>query len=252
MRRSAARLIQDIPTLRPEARAHVDPVLYDELAHRHPLRTRQPARATYADAVDPLSTASIIRRSTGSAATCSSRRAARKTASSRPSAPPGSLFVAGVQWHPEFHWRRNDRLDPEPLMNALPASGAQPRRRRDELRRRHLVERAAAGPAGHERAAGLRRVARVRHARGPARRARALAADDHRLHGDRPDRRPERRRAPFTRGARRREGAGRHRARADPLPARRHAAPVDRAAQPRARRHEPGRRRRDLRGDPRR
>ncbi|MEO8124142.1 MAG: gamma-glutamyl-gamma-aminobutyrate hydrolase family protein, partial [Burkholderiales bacterium] len=31
----------------------------------------------------------------------------------------GSLYVAGVQWHPEFHWRRTDRLDPEPLMSAF-------------------------------------------------------------------------------------------------------------------------------------
>ena len=28
----------------------------------------------------------------------------------------GGGWVAGVQWHPEFHWRRNDRLDPEPML----------------------------------------------------------------------------------------------------------------------------------------
>ncbi len=28
----------------------------------------------------------------------------------------GGTWVAGVQWHPEFHWRRSDRLDPEPML----------------------------------------------------------------------------------------------------------------------------------------
>jgi putative glutamine amidotransferase len=28
----------------------------------------------------------------------------------------GQPYVVGVQWHPEFHWRHPDRLDPEPLM----------------------------------------------------------------------------------------------------------------------------------------
>ena len=30
----------------------------------------------------------------------------------------GDLFVAGVQWHPEFHLHTRELLDAEPLMNA--------------------------------------------------------------------------------------------------------------------------------------
>ena len=28
----------------------------------------------------------------------------------------GETWVAGVQWHPEFHWRKPDLLDPEPML----------------------------------------------------------------------------------------------------------------------------------------
>ena len=28
----------------------------------------------------------------------------------------GEPWVAGVQWHPELHWRKPDLLDPEPML----------------------------------------------------------------------------------------------------------------------------------------
>lgn len=112
-------LIQDIATQRPEARTHVDPVLYDELAHRIRFEPGSRLGATYGDAEAPLVN-SIHHQAVdrlGSDLLVEARsdedgivEAIRAT---------GSLYVAGVQWHPEFHWRRNDRLDPEPLMNAF-------------------------------------------------------------------------------------------------------------------------------------
>lgn len=113
-------LLQDIHTLRPQSRAHVDPVLYDELSHRIRFEPGSRLGAVYADhegnllvnsihhqAVDRLGGDLVVE------ARCDEDgivEAIRAT---------GSLYVAGVQWHPEFHWRRNDRLDPEPLMNAF-------------------------------------------------------------------------------------------------------------------------------------
>ena len=110
-------LIQDIPTLREKARVHVDPVLYDELAHEvrfepgSRLETIYGGQATgtvnsiHHQAVDRLGSDLIVEARSEEDGIVEAIRA------------KGSLFVAGVQWHPEFHWRRQDRLDPEPLMN---------------------------------------------------------------------------------------------------------------------------------------
>lgn len=112
-------LIQDIPSLRPQARAHVDPVLYDELAHRIRFEPGSRLASTYADyenplvnsihhqAVDKLGADLVVEARSEEDGIVEAIRAT------------GSLYVAGVQWHPEFHWRRTDRLDPEPLMNGF-------------------------------------------------------------------------------------------------------------------------------------
>lgn len=113
-------LIQDIHTLRPQARAHVDPVLYDELSHRIRFEPGSRLELAYAEHEGDLLVNSIHHQAVdrlGSDLVVEARseedgivEAIRAT---------GSLYVAGVQWHPEFHWRRNDRLDPEPLMKAF-------------------------------------------------------------------------------------------------------------------------------------
>jgi putative glutamine amidotransferase len=112
-------LIQDIPTLRPDARAHVDPVLYDELAHHIRFEPGSRLASTYADHENPLVN-SIHHQAVdrlGSDLVVEARSAEDGIVEAIRAT--GSLFVAGVQWHPEFHWRRTDRLDPEPLMNAF-------------------------------------------------------------------------------------------------------------------------------------
>jgi putative glutamine amidotransferase len=110
-------LIQDIPTLRDKARAHVDPLLYDELAHDVRFEPGSRLGEIYAgqvtatvnsihhQAVDRLGSDLMVEARSEEDGIVEAIRA------------KGSLFVAGVQWHPEFHWRRDDRLDPEPLMN---------------------------------------------------------------------------------------------------------------------------------------
>ena len=112
-------LIQDIATQRPAARAHVDPVLYDDLAHRIRFEPGSRLASTYAGHDSPLVNSihhqAADRLGSGLAIEARSEEdgiveAIRAT---------GSLYVAGVQWHPEFHWRRTDRLDPEPLMNSF-------------------------------------------------------------------------------------------------------------------------------------
>ena len=112
-------LYQDIATQRPDARAHVDPVKYDELSHRIRFEPGTRLASTYADwehplvnsihhqAVDKLGADLVVEARSEEDGIVEAIRAT------------GSLYVAGVQWHPEFHWRRKDRLDPEPLMNAF-------------------------------------------------------------------------------------------------------------------------------------
>ena len=112
-------LLQDIPTQRAEARTHVDPILYDELAHPvrfqpgsrlaalYPDARRRRVNSIHHQAIDRLGSDLLVEARVRDDGIVESIRA------------QGPAFVAGVQWHPEFHWRRDDRLDPEPLMMAF-------------------------------------------------------------------------------------------------------------------------------------
>jgi len=112
-------LLQDIQTQRPDAGCHVDPDLYDELAHRVRVVPGTRMACVYPDAAELVVNSihhQAIDRLGGDlaveAVSCEDGivEAIRGT---------GSYYVAGVQWHPEFHWRRDDRLNPEPLMNGF-------------------------------------------------------------------------------------------------------------------------------------
>lgn len=112
-------LLQDVPTQRPEAACHVDADLYDQLGHGlrivpdswlsgiYPEASGVVVNSIHHQAIDRLGSDLVVQAYSAEDGIVEAIRAT------------GDLFVAGVQWHPEFHWRRNDRLDPEPLMNAF-------------------------------------------------------------------------------------------------------------------------------------
>jgi putative glutamine amidotransferase len=110
-------LLQDIVTQRPGTRPHVDRAAYDEWHHAITLVPGSRLAALYADApprplvnsihhqaVDRLGAGLVVEARDADDGTI---EAIRHT---------GASFVVGVQWHPEFHWRRSDRLDAEPLL----------------------------------------------------------------------------------------------------------------------------------------
>jgi putative glutamine amidotransferase len=110
-------LIQDIPTQRPELGCHVDAELYDQLGHGlrivpdtrlamlYPGAQEVMVNSIHHQGIDRLGSDLVVEAYSAADGLVEAIRAT------------GQLFVAGVQWHPEFHWRRDDRLDPEPLMN---------------------------------------------------------------------------------------------------------------------------------------
>lgn len=112
-------LVQDIATQRPQARAHVDAALYDQLQHGLQIQAGTRMSVIYPDAAD-VAVNSIhhqaIDRLGGDleAEAFSSEDGIVEAIRVR-----GPAFVVGVQWHPEFHWHRKDLLDPEPLLNAF-------------------------------------------------------------------------------------------------------------------------------------
>ncbi|ACB35484.1 peptidase C26 [Leptothrix cholodnii SP-6] len=111
-------LLQDINTQRPDTRRHVDGVLYDQL--QHGLRFEPGSRlekiydghasprvnSIHHQAVDRLGSDLVVE------ARCDEDGVVEAIRSR------GDLFVAGVQWHPEFHLHTRELLDAEPLMNA--------------------------------------------------------------------------------------------------------------------------------------
>lgn len=116
-------LCQDIVTLRPGARRHVDPELYDQLDHGlliepysalariygTSIAAGAPARVNsiHHQAVDRLGGDLVVEARCADDGCIEAIRAR------------GSTFVAGVQWHPEFHAHDNGLLAATPLMNAF-------------------------------------------------------------------------------------------------------------------------------------
>lgn len=112
-------LVQDIATQLPHAQRHVDPIAYDEHTHAVSIESGsrlaeiypglQTARVNsiHHQAVDRLGADLVVEaRSQGDGLVEAIR--AR-----------GSNFVAGVQWHPEFHAQVPGLLSGEPLMRTF-------------------------------------------------------------------------------------------------------------------------------------
>lgn len=110
-------LTQDLPSMRPDAGRHVDGELYDELHHRiaiepdtrlaqlYPGEPILVVNSIHHQAIDRLGgDLSVEARSTDDGVV----EAIRAKSTATP--------VFAVQWHPEFHRSRTDRLDPDPIM----------------------------------------------------------------------------------------------------------------------------------------
>ncbi len=117
-------LLQDISTQRPEARHHVDADLYDQNLHEIEIEpgsrlaeiyagfTRARVNSIHHQAIDRLGSDVMVEaRSTEDGVVEAIR-------------VRGSSFVAGVQWHPEFHAQNEKLLSGEPLMHAYLAEAA--------------------------------------------------------------------------------------------------------------------------------
>ncbi|HEY4080052.1 MAG TPA: gamma-glutamyl-gamma-aminobutyrate hydrolase family protein [Burkholderiaceae bacterium] len=123
-------LYQDIPTQRPEARAHVDGVKYDKLCHHVDFEPDSRIKQFYGglsggdvtsihhQAVDRLGSDLIVEARSSEDGIVEAIRAR------------GECFVAGVQWHPEFHSINPALLDPDPLLQGFLAAARKAQRER--------------------------------------------------------------------------------------------------------------------------
>lgn len=121
-------LYQDILSQRPESRAHVDAALYDQLHHGLSLEPGSRLAQIYAEAAGPARVNSIHHQAVdrlGSDLEVEARCAEDGLVEAIRAR--GGNFVAGVQWHPEFHAEGTGLLPAEPLMNAFLAAVAQRR-----------------------------------------------------------------------------------------------------------------------------
>lgn len=112
-------LLQDIRTLRPETHTHVDAELYDRLQHDivfepgsklaalYPDHPRARVNSIHHQAVDRLGGDMVVEARSAEDGVVEAIRAR------------GALFVAGVQWHPEFHHQDRALLDGDPLLDAF-------------------------------------------------------------------------------------------------------------------------------------
>jgi putative glutamine amidotransferase len=116
-------LVQDIPSQQHDARKHVDPVLYDQLHHAvrfTPQSRLRPLYAAHARHAEGGLVNSIHHQ-------CVDRLGADLQVEAVSSEDglveairgKGQSFMAGVQWHPEFHVGREDLLAGEPLLDAF-------------------------------------------------------------------------------------------------------------------------------------
>ncbi|MDP1690808.1 MAG: type 1 glutamine amidotransferase [Burkholderiaceae bacterium] len=120
-------LLQDIATLRADARRHVDAELYDQLQHE--VRFEPEARLTalypgldggrvnsiHHQAVDRLGSDLQVEARCADDGVVEAIRAR------------GAAFVAGLQWHPEFHADKPELLNGAPVLDAFLGASAQAR-----------------------------------------------------------------------------------------------------------------------------
>ncbi|MBK6854357.1 MAG: type 1 glutamine amidotransferase [Burkholderiales bacterium] len=115
-------LLQDINTLRSDAARHVDPLLYDEMRHDVTFEPGSRLAMLYGglaggsvssihhQAVDRLGADLQVEAHSSEDHIIEAIRAR------------GSNFVAGVQWHPEFHAQHAGLLSGEPLLDEFLAA----------------------------------------------------------------------------------------------------------------------------------
>lgn len=108
-------LIQDIPTLRPEAARHAEPSLYDahqhevilipytRLAELYPDQNHGRVISIHHQAIERLGNDLLVEAQSGDGIIEAIRWR-------------GSGYVAGCQWHPEFHHSGADLLDSSPIV----------------------------------------------------------------------------------------------------------------------------------------
>ena len=120
-------LLQDIATQRADARRHVDAELYDQLQHDVRFEPESRLAALYAgrdggrvnsihhQAIDRLGADLQVE------ARCSEDGVVEAIRAS------GAGFVAGLQWHPEFHVHNPALLSGAPVLDAFLAAAAQAR-----------------------------------------------------------------------------------------------------------------------------
>lgn len=109
-------LYQDIATQVPQARVHVDPIVYDQLTHRvrieagsrmasiYPGLETATVNSIHHQAIDRLGADLMVEAVSADDGLIEAIRART------------SSFVAGVQWHPEFHAQDPNLLSGAPLM----------------------------------------------------------------------------------------------------------------------------------------
>ena len=117
-------LVQDLPTLRPDAAKHLDEELYDQHTHDVTFVAGSRLAALYPEAtsrkVSSIHHQAIDRLGSGLAVEAHSSddgiiEAIRDT---------GTGLAFGVQWHPEFDFDRPERLDPSPILTDFIARAA--------------------------------------------------------------------------------------------------------------------------------
>lgn len=126
-------LFQDIPTQQPAALSHVDLQLYDQ--HRHEIVFEPGSRLAELYAGETGGRVNSIHHQAVDRLGGDLRIEARSAEDGIVEAirAKGASFVAGVQWHPEFHFQDSALLSGEPLMNDfLVAAQATMERMRDQ------------------------------------------------------------------------------------------------------------------------
>lgn len=115
-------LYQDIGTQRPDARRHVDADLYDQLQHGIDFEPGSRLAGLYGGLTGGSVTS--IHHQAVDRLGSDLRIEARSSEDGVVEAigAHGSSFVAGVQWHPEFHATNPGLLSGEPLMNGFLAA----------------------------------------------------------------------------------------------------------------------------------
>ena len=124
-------LVQDIATLRPEAARHVEPALYDahhheivlipatRLAALYPEQTHGRVISIHHQAIDRLGNDLLVEAQSADGIIEAVRW-------------KGAGYVAGFQWHPEFHRSGTGLLDARPIMLDFLAATRQARQELDK------------------------------------------------------------------------------------------------------------------------